>query len=189
MVLLGSESLSTSETVFWLNALLDNFWRVPFGDDGRNHPVMQFLHELGYPMFVSRAIQQTIDSKGCPRWPQETAVSVPIGCLPYGGLEPYLASGVGTALLETLALVKSSIPIDLAYVSLYSFTLGSRPPIIRSVKLRRANFETRGIGDSVELDLDVDMLMSDLSIVLGESYMPKIVSFIYIHFSHTGTLF
>ena len=165
IALLGTDSFSSSETAFWFNAVLDHIWRVPFGD-GKT-PILEAMQELGYPLFVSRAVQETLKSLECTGFPLDAD---PAGiCLPYGGLEPFITSKLGTAMMRAFETDKELMPTDVSYLSLYSFTLGGRPPVIRSAELVHANLNGRRVGDKVELDLDVDVLFSDLSLVLGKN--------------------
>lgn len=164
IALLGTDSFSSSETVFWLNAFFDHIWRVPFGD-GKT-PILQAMQELGYPLFVSRAVQETLNSPKCTGFLLDADSAG--NCLPYGGLEPFITSKLGTAMIRAFETDRELMPTDVSYLSLYSFTLGSRPPVIRSAELVRANLNGRRVGDKVELDLDLDVLFSDLSLVLGK---------------------
>ena len=170
IALLGTEEMSSPETAFWMNAIIDHVWRVPFGDE--KTPVLQAMQELGYPMYVSRAAQEEMKKRGCnsTKGPNSDSVESPL-CMPYGGLEPYISSTIGAMLVTELDANKDYyIPSDVAYVTLHSFTLGRRPPIVRSVELVKAILgqENRREGDRVEIDVDVDVLLTDLSFVLGK---------------------
>jgi hypothetical protein len=164
MALLGTDSFSSSETAFWLNAVLDHIWRVPFGD-GKT-PILQAMQQRGYPLFVSRAVQETLNSPKCT-FPLDADSAG--SCLPYGGLEPFITTKLGTTMMRAFETDRELMPTDISYLSLYSFTLGSRPPVVRSAELVRANLNGRRVGDRVELDLDLDVLFSDLSLVLGKN--------------------
>ena len=78
----------------------------------------------------------------------------------YGGVVPYISEIVGGKVVEALKTDEER-PSDVAYVSLDSFTLGSQPPIIRGIKVKGR--ENKNI---LSLALDVDALLSDLSVVL-----------------------
>jgi hypothetical protein len=53
-----------------------------------------------------------------------------------------------------------------AYASIYSFTLGKNPPLIRSVQLLKASQD----GSKLHFNVDVDAILEDLSLVLGETF-------------------
>lgn len=84
----------------------------------------------------------------------------------YGGLEPSIASAIGSGLVKGLERAKAMRPTDVAYVSLHSLSLGRRPPVIRSIKLGNEIVEP-GDTQQIELDLEVDALMEDLSMIFG----------------------
>ena len=80
----------------------------------------------------------------------------------YGGLEPYISSSLTAALESALESLSYSRPSDIAYLSLHSFTLGSKPPIIRGIKL--TGFEGEQV---VQFEVDLDVLLGDAALVLG----------------------
>jgi hypothetical protein len=53
-----------------------------------------------------------------------------------------------------------------AYASIYSFTLGKDPPLIRSVQLLGAYQD----GSKLHFNVHVDAILEDLSLVLGETF-------------------
>jgi hypothetical protein len=170
IALLGTDEMSAPETAYWMNAIIDHVWRVPFGDE--KTPVLQAMAELGYPMYVSRAAQEEMKKRGCysAKESDYNSTESPL-CMPYGGLEPYISSTIGAMLVTELDANKDYyIPSDIAYVTLHSFTLGRRPPVVRSVELVKAILgqENRKEGDRVEIDVDLDVLLHDLSFVLGK---------------------
>ena len=166
-------------------------------DDSKSY-ILTSLQELGYSTFVIRGIQETLQQK-CTGF---SALDDQRSCFGYGGLEPYLASRIGTELNRALqepststffegsssSSSSSSSPSsspssfttqqDISYLSLYSFTLGSHPPLIRSVHLRRASLmdgfsaaatSSSRIDHTIEMDLDIDILLKDFSLVLGKN--------------------
>ena len=132
-----------SESTLWINHIVGSFWRIP-----STHS-LELSHENNYPLFVSRG------------FPQEAG-----GVRRYGGLEPYIASAIGTGLVKSLELTKAMTPTSVAYVSLFSLSLGGRPPMLRRLKLGET--VAGGDGAKLELEFDVDALMADMSIVLGK---------------------
>jgi hypothetical protein len=116
-------------------------WRIKYIDTD------DLAAQLDYPPFVTRA------------FPKESKES-------YGGLEPFLSSVIGKGLVKSLELAKRMRPTDVAYVSLLSLSLGSRPPVIRSVKL--SNKIVKEDETQIELDLEVDALLEDLSMIFSK---------------------
>lgn len=53
----------------------------------------------------------------------------------------------------------------MAYASIYSFTLGKNPPLIRSVQLLGAPQD----GSKLHFNVDVDAILEDFSLVLGKT--------------------
>ena len=85
-------------------------------------------------------------------------------CHPYGGLEPYISGNIGTLLLYALGEARALRRKDVAYASLYSFTLGNKPPLLRSIEFLGASQDRSNLHFNVE----VDALLEDLSLVLGK---------------------
>ena len=149
---IGTTTPSTLESAVWLNSLLGHIWRVP------NDPKL-YKKIPSYPPFVLQDVDRTKNACYC------NVDDVHCDCtLSYGGLEPYISSLIGAALMNTLDSSMGSRPGDVAYISLYSFTLGSSPPLIRGVELRGLE----GDGKSINFGVNLDMLTGDLSVVLGE---------------------
>lgn len=143
----SSTSGFITESTLWLNLLLVQMWRVSF-------PVDSLSAEsalAGYPIFVRRAIEKTLKS---------SRFTLPSGI--YGGLEPYISERVGKVLAETIKSSDDDRPSDVAYVSLDSFTLGSQPPLVRGISTKDTGFDKK----TVQLRIDVDALLGDLSVVL-----------------------
>jgi len=147
---IGTTSPSVAESVVWFNAFLKQIWRVEYDHvtgKGKN-----LSSKVLFPQFVTRAVQSSL---------QGSEPSVP-----YGGLEPNLSSIIGTSILDSLdSTNKASRPSDIAYVSLYSFTMGDTPPLIRSVELQGV----KNNGGITQFTVDVDAILDDLSLVLGKS--------------------
>jgi len=61
--------------------------------------------------------------------------------LMYGGLEPYLATTISSIVASTLEDLAKH-PDSTAYLELYSFTLGSKPPLIRGLRIAPADNRT-----------------------------------------------
>jgi len=143
----SSTSGFISESTLWLNLLLVQMWRVSFPVDSLNAESIL----AGYPIFVRRAIEKTLKS---------SRFKLPSGA--YGGLEPYISERVGKVLAETIKSSDDDRPNDVAYVSLDSFTLGSQPPLVRGISTKDTGFDKK----TVQLRIDVDALLGDLSVVL-----------------------
>lgn len=131
-----------SESTLWINHVLNSFWRIRATGD------LEVPHEYRYPIFVSRGFPQVAE-----------------GGSSYGGLEPYIASLVGEGIVKSLELTESITPTNVAYVSLFSLSLGGRPPVLRHLRL--GELVKQGGSTRMELELDVDALLEDLSLVLG----------------------
>lgn len=82
----------------------------------------------------------------------------------YGGLEPYIASYFGEKLMKAMTSTPELQPNDVAYFSIDSFTLGTVPPFVRSVKIHSVDTEK----NIVDLKLDVDAMLSGSNLILGE---------------------
>jgi hypothetical protein len=80
----------------------------------------------------------------------------------YGGLEPYLSTSISSVVSSTLDEVATQ-PDTSAYLSLHSFTLGSKPPLIRGLRI---NTNEEGL---LEASFDVDFVSTDLEIILKVS--------------------
>ena len=128
-----------SETTLWLNHIFNNLWRISDTDS------MDSSQEYGYPVFVSRAFREAEA---------------------YGGLEPYISSAIGAGLVKNLELTKAMRPTDVAYISLFSLSLGRRPPVIRNLRL--GDEIVQRDPSKIELDFDVDAIFEDMSLVLGK---------------------
>lgn len=114
-----------------------------------------------FPAFVRRGMT----TGRCQHCLSSASGCVSSHCGPfYGGLEPLLSANIGNALITALQGAKESRPSDIAYASLHSFALGSRPPLIRSIEY----LGTTRAGNP-EYKIDVDVQMEDLNIVIGES--------------------
>mmetsp|Transcript_54298 Transcript_54298/g.65490 ORF Transcript_54298/g.65490 Transcript_54298/m.65490 type:complete len:933 (-) Transcript_54298:226-3024(-) len=181
-----TQDSSITESAAWLNALLHQIWRVHYDDDDDDATVEDAPHyhrhifskkkqkrqRLVYPPFISKIINDQIKKRRkckCSTVPNENCACSP--ALPYGGLEPYLSSKIGSLLVDALqSTPEQSRPSDVAYVSLDSFTLGSMPPIIRGVALQGFHEGEEGPGGeirtSVDLDLDLDVLFNDFLLIL-----------------------
>eukprot|EP00797_Seminavis_robusta_P014526 Sro219_g090320.2 (891) ;mRNA; f:14041-16964 len=129
---ISGTSLPT-ETTLWLNKVLKKVWRVDSETD--------LSHQ--YPVFVKRASKAMTNLK-------------------QGGLEPFLSSAIGTGIVRGLDLAKTLRPTDVAYVSLFSLSLGSLPPMVRSVRISEGTWHE----NRIEVDLEVDAFLEDLMMVL-----------------------
>lgn len=132
-----------SESTLWINHIVGSFWRI------RPTRSLDSFHENDYPLFVSR---------GFPQEAERTRS--------YGGLEPYIASAIGAGLVKSLELTKAMTPTSVAYVSLFSLSLGGRPPILRNLKF--GEISSKGDSTKMELEFDLDAVLEDMSIVLGK---------------------
>ena len=77
--------------------------------------------------------------------------------LPYGGLEPYLSTTMSSILASTLRAFE---PESGAYLSLRSFTLGGKAPLVRGLRV------DRGEDNTVEAHFDLDFMQTDLTVIL-----------------------
>jgi hypothetical protein len=157
----GQSASSVTESAMWLNALLNQIWRVPY--DGKVFDrSLKSIEDLGYPTYISRSILNVIS--GGRQCNVDSKTLTGSDCLPnaaYGGLEPYISSLIGSSLID--ALEAEMRPNDVAYVSIHSFTLGSTPPFIRGVEY----VGSRNNGQSLDFRADADVLLGDSSLVLG----------------------
>lgn len=80
----------------------------------------------------------------------------------YGGLEPYLSTTISSVVASTLDELATQ-PDASAYLSLHSFTLGSKPPLIRGLRI---NPTEEGM---LEASFDLDFVSTDLEIILKVS--------------------
>lgn len=78
-----------------------------------------------------------------------------------GGLEPLLSSYASASLINSLE-ESYSRPSGVAHVSLASFTLGSQPPIVRSIVIKNVD------SDAIFMTVDVVMLLEDAVLMLGQ---------------------
>lgn len=141
-----SDSSPQRETVVWLNNLLDQLWRVPREEKS------EFAYESTvYPSYVLRTFREQRSQES------------------YGGLEPQLSSLIGKGIVKGLEAAKTLRPSDIAYVSLFSLSLGKRAPVIRTVEVLDSRTKFRGNATRVELNIDLDALFEDMSIVLGKN--------------------
>ena len=140
----SSSDTSTFESTLWLNSLLYHVWRVTYSLDSTK--IAQKLSN--YPLYIKNAMNSSFIDKNLSL------------VLAYGGLEPYLSEIVGSIVVESLKTDEER-PSDVAYVSLDSFTFGSQPPLIRGIKIVRSEDV-----NTLNMKLDVDALLSDLSVVL-----------------------
>eukprot|EP01082_Thalassiosira_pseudonana_P003356 g2950.t1 g2950 contig12:1131315-1134421(+) len=76
-----------------------------------------------------------------------------------GGLEPLLSSYASASLINSLE-ESYSRPSGVAHVSLASFTLGSQPPIVRSIVIKNVD------SDAIFMTVDVVMLLEDAVLML-----------------------
>jgi Ca2+-dependent lipid-binding protein len=133
LAVISATSLPT-ETVVWLNKAVEKLWRVAAKDADLAYQ---------YPIFVKRAFKER------STWT-------------HGGLEPYLSSAIGSGIVRGLEIAKALRPNDVAYISLHSLELGSRPPLLRNVRLSDESWQL----DRLELYFEVDALLEDSAMVL-----------------------
>lgn len=168
---IGSASHSMAESVAWLNALLGKIWRVRYYPASEEVLHWKNLSRELYPNFVRRAIKSSTYGRfECRNCVYESSGSNEIHdestCLPYGGLEPYISGNIGSLLLDALGESKASSRRGVAYASVYSFTLGKDPPLLRGVEFLGASQD----GSKLHFNVDVDAILEDLSLVLGEIF-------------------
>lgn len=155
---IGTTVPSRTEPVLWVNALLSQIWQIR-GPEGKN-PRSGKAH----PRFVNKAMNtKKVDNDTCRDCGKSAGECRDECFVVYGGLEPTLAGAIGNSLMDMFHASKASGPKDVAYVSMHSVTLGSQPPLIRSVKL--LGKEHGGIRHAYELDVLV--LFEDMEIILG----------------------
>lgn len=131
------------ETAVWLNALLKHFWRVPSSE---------------CPPYSEFVIQR------CNQKPSINCLEETVSCKKYGGLEPFLSWKIGSGLSRAFQNAMSLQAKRDQFVSLHSITLGSHPPLIRSIETLSENNDEQFIDYFVEADL----FLQDLLIVLGK---------------------
>jgi hypothetical protein len=154
---IGTTVPSRSEPVLWVNALFTQIWQT------RGTELTKPKSGRKYPVFVDRAMKRRLDSELCQRCDKEIK-NCPEECsIVHGGLEPVLSGIIGNSLMEMFQSLKYSGPKDVAYVSIYSITLGSQPPLIRGVEL----LGKEHAGERYEYELDVLVLFEDMEIILG----------------------
>lgn len=155
---IGTTVPSRSEPVLWVNALFTQIWQT------RGTESTKPKSGRKYPIFVERAMKQRrLDNELCQHCDKEIK-NCPGECsIVNGGLEPVLSGIIGNSLMEMFQSLKYAGPKDVAYVSIYSITLGSQPPLIRGVELMGQEHE----GERYEYELDVLVLFEDMEIVLG----------------------
>jgi hypothetical protein len=122
-----------TETVVWLNKAVGKIWRVEAKDSDLAYQ---------YPIFVRRTFKERSTT--------------------HGGLEPYLSSAIGSGIVHGLEIAKALRPNDVAYISLHSLELGSRPPLLRNVQLNDKSWQQ----DRLEFYFEVDALLEDSAMVL-----------------------
>lgn len=76
---------------------------------------------------------------------------------------------IGKGIVKGLEISKASRPTDVAYVSLFSLSLGSKPPLIRKIEITDSHTASRGNKTSVAMIFDIDALLDGMSLVLGKS--------------------
>lgn len=164
---IGSTSHSVAESVAWLNALLNHMWRVPYDPDSEEGSQWEALSRQ-YPKYVRRSIRSdsygSFKCRSCDwdaKGPEIISTSL---CHPYGGLEPYVSGKIGTVLLDALGRSRALRRNGVAYASLYSFTLGNKPPLIRSIEFLGSSHD----GHNLNFNVEVDANLEDLSLVLGK---------------------
>ena len=154
------------ESAVWFNGLLDEMWRVPVVDDAMDVSQPNLSDE--YPTFITKAMKHALRKRSCRkvtgRNNRGESIVLCTDKKPYGGLEPYISSILGESVIDILKTTSASRPSDITYIYLNSFTLGSVPPIIRAMKLTSMNDD----DSTVKFDVDLDVLLGDSSIVLGE---------------------
>lgn len=155
-----------AESVAWLNALINQIWRVTY-DPGSEEGMKWANLSREFPKFVQRSIRSNtygrIECRSCD-WDGSRQLFGTSECHPYGGLEPYVSGKIGTSLLDALGGARALMRKDVAYASLYSFTLGNRPPLLRSIEF----LGTSQDRTSLHFNVEVDALLEDLSLVLGK---------------------
>ena len=154
------------ESAVWFNGLLDEMWRVPVVEDAKEASQPNPSDE--YPVFITKAMKHALRKRSCRKVTgRNNRGESSVLCTdkkPYGGLEPYISSILGESVIDILKTTSASRPSDITYIYLNSFTLGSVPPIIRAMKLTSMNDD----DSTVKFDVDLDVLLGDSSIVLGE---------------------
>lgn len=154
------------ESAVWFNGLLDEMWRVPVVDGAMEVSQANLSDE--YPAFITKAMKHALRKRSCRkvtgRNNRGESIVLCSDKKPYGGLEPYISSILGESVIDILKTTSASRPSDITYIYLNSFTLGSVPPIIRAMKLTSMNDD----DSTVKFDVDLDVLLGDSSIVLGE---------------------
>jgi hypothetical protein len=162
---IGSTSHSVAESVAWLNALMNQMWRVPYDPDSEEGSQWASLSRQ-YPKYVRRSIRSdsygSFECRSCDWDHKGPEISSKSSCHPYGGLEPYVSGKIGTVLLDALGRSRALRRNGVAYASLYSFTLGKKPPLLRSIEFLGSSHDGRNLNFNCEVDANLE----DLSLVL-----------------------
>ena len=114
---------SFQESSVWLNQFLSHVWQTERLEG--QCPSTQS------PEYVQRGMNGGADChRGWRRRNHRCAE-----CVSYGGFEPYLAQSIGETMMIMLEDYRQTRPHDVAYASLHSLSLGTRPPIVRSIEV------------------------------------------------------
>jgi len=162
------KSIPAFESAIWANNLLDSLWRVEVDDI--DYTACEGGYEPDYDMndYVRRSIVKNTKLDETQKAKQDEnqggdnhrGREKDFEPLLYGGLEPYLSTTISSVVALTLDELATQ-PDSSAYLSLHSFTLGSKPPLIRGLRINPA-----GNGTLLEASFDVDFVSTDLEIIL-----------------------
>ncbi|GMH65822.1 hypothetical protein TL16_g04288 [Triparma laevis f. inornata] len=151
-------AIPSYESAIWANNLLEGLWRV---QAEVNFTTLQggYVPKYGLNEYVRRAIveegkKEIGVERGRRRGGGERQKIVP---LLYGGLEPYLSTTISSIVASTLRAFE---PESGAFLSLHSFTLGDKPPLVRGLRI------DRGANNTVEAHFDLDFVNTNLAIIL-----------------------
>jgi len=147
---------------------MSQIWRVPYDPDTKDGTEWAHLSR-NYPKFVRQSIKSNtygrFECRSCDWDSIGPQLFSSAACKPYGGVEPYISGSIGTLLLDALGGSRATRRNGVAYASLYSFTLGRKPPLLRSIEFLGASQDR----SKLHFNIEVDAILEDLSLVLGKS--------------------
>ncbi|GMI04434.1 hypothetical protein TrVE_jg7474 [Triparma verrucosa] len=150
-------AIPSYESSIWANNLLESLWRV---QAEVNYTTLQGGYTPKYALneYVRRAIveegKKEIGLSSSRRREDSRQKIIPLF---YGGLEPYLSTTISSIVASTLRAFE---PESGAFLSLHSFTLGDKPPLVRGLRI------DRGANNTVEAHFDLDFVNTNLAIIL-----------------------
>eukprot|EP00543_Licmophora_paradoxa_P002149 CAMPEP_0202444500 /NCGR_PEP_ID=MMETSP1360-20130828/3558_1 /ASSEMBLY_ACC=CAM_ASM_000848 /TAXON_ID=515479 /ORGANISM="Licmophora paradoxa, Strain CCMP2313" /LENGTH=460 /DNA_ID=CAMNT_0049060517 /DNA_START=12 /DNA_END=1394 /DNA_ORIENTATION=- len=152
LVSLETNHQTFQEGALWLNQFLSHIWQTD-RQTGRCPP-------SDYLRFVQRGMNGGNDCVKAVGWRRHRISCA--DCIVYRGMEPHLSQNIGLLFMDVLDTYQKRRPHDIAYASLHSLTLGSKPPIIQSIK---SLGEKKNNKDKREFKLEL-YIPSEVNLVL-----------------------